>query len=516
MFVLKKWIRLIFRKKVLISLLILLQLTFLFLMVWLTSSHLAYLNLILNAISLFVVLYLVYRKGNASFKLIWIILILLFPIFGGIFYLLFTFQPATRQARKKLSEIDQALKPMLAQDPSVLQHLAAEYPDMIPSVHYLTATAGFPIYQKTSALYLTPGERKFEKLIEELEKAEHYIFLEYFIIAEGIMWQTILDILIRKAAQGVDVRLMYDDLGCFLLLPAHYDRQLADLGIRCVAFNPFRPVLSTIQNNRDHRKIVIIDGHTAFTGGINLADEYINAINRFGNWKDSAIMITGDAVWNLTTMFLQLWHISQGDGLSETFEQYKPHRYYPAGFVDDGYVLPYGDSPMDNENVGEQVYLNIINHARYYVHIMTPYLIIDEIMMDALTSAAKRGIDVRIITPYHWDKYFVHMTSRSYYQELIAAGVRIFEYTPGFVHAKVFLSDDTTATVGTTNLDFRSLFLHFECGVLLQGNSTIRTIKDDFQKTLAVCQEISLLESEDKHFLIRLFRQVLRLFAPLM
>ena len=513
---LKKWIRLIFRKKVLISLLILLQLAFFFLMVWLTSSHLVYLNLTLNVISFFVVLYLVYRTDNASFKLIWIILILLFPIFGGIFYLLFTFQPATRQARKKLSEIDQALSPILTQDPAVLEHLAADFPDMIPSVHYLTATAGFPIYQKTSALYLTPGEKKFEKLIEELNQANHFIFLEYFIIAEGIMWQTVLDILIRKAAQGVDVRLMYDDLGCFLLLPAHYDRQLADLGIRCVAFNPFRPVLSTIQNNRDHRKIVIIDGHTAFTGGINLADEYINVTNRFGNWKDSAIMITGDAVWNLTTMFLQLWHISQGDGLTEDFVQYKPTRYHPSGFIDDGYVLPYGDSPMDNENVGEQVYLNIINQARHYVYIMTPYLIIDEIMMDALTSAAKRGIDIRIITPHHWDKFFVHMTTRSYYQELIEAGVRIFEYTPGFVHAKVFLADSTTATVGTTNLDFRSLFLHFECGVLIQGNSSIQAIKEDFLHTLAVSQEISWNESKDRHFLIRLFRQVLRLFAPLM
>ena len=346
-----------------------------------------------------------------------------------------------------------------------------------------------------------------------LEKAEHYIFLEFFIIHEGVMWDSILEILKRKAKQGVTVRLIYDDMGCFLLLPTDYPKQLEQMGISCVKFNPFRPFLSAIQNNRDHRKIISIDGKVAFPGGINLADEYINAIERFGHWKDSAIKVEGEAAWSFTLMFLQMWDACRWE--DEDFSRYYPWQTNPCPVIGGGFVQPYMDSPMDTENVGEHVYLQILNQAKDYVYINTPYLIVDDSMVSALTLAAKRGVDVRIITPHKWDKWAIHMTTRSYYRELVKAGVKIYEYTNGFNHSKTFVSDDCTATVGTTNLDFRSLYLHFECGALLFNCEAVSQVKEDFLNTLTICQPIT--EEDCRHnVFVRLFQDILRLFAPLM
>ena len=327
------------------------------------------------------------------------------------------------------------------------------------------------------------------------------------------MWDSILEILKRKAKQGVTVRLIYDDMGCFLLLPTDYPKQLEQMGISCIKFNPFRPFLSAIQNNRDHRKIISIDGKVAFTGGINLADEYINAIERFGHWKDSAIKVEGEAAWSFTLMFLQMWDACRRE--NEDFSRYYPWQTNPCPVIGDGFVQPYMDSPMDTENVGEHVYLQILNQAKDYVYINTPYLIVDDSMVSALTLAAKRGVDVRIITPHKWDKWAIHMTTRSYYRELVKAGVKIYEYTNGFNHSKTFVSDDCTATVGTTNLDFRSMYLHFECGALLFNCEAVSQVKEDFLNTLTICQPIT--EEDCRHnVFVRLFQDILRLFAPLM
>lgn len=328
------------------------------------------------------------------------------------------------------------------------------------------------------------------------------------------MWDPILEILERKARAGLDVRVMYDDLGCMLTLPAHYKRVLEEKGIRCCVFNPFVPVLSSRLNNRDHRKICVIDGHTGFTGGINLADEYINAYKKHGHWKDSAVLLRGDAVWSLTLMFLSLWDYMCGT--REDYALYHPRRYLPEPVPGDGIVQPYTDSPLDDEAVGETVYLNLINKADRYVYITTPYLIISNEMITALTTAAKSGLDVRIITPHIADKWYVHAVTRAYYEVLIEAGVRIFEYTPGFIHAKTFTVDDEYGVVGTINLDFRSLYLHFECAAWMYRCSCIPVMREDFLRTQQVSQEVTLEECRGVNLVTRVVRSVLRVFAPLM
>ena len=427
--------------------------------------------------------------------------------------MIFNFQSSSKKFKKNISKVEEKARHLYGLPAIDYDNVKKEIPEFMPQVHYLQEFGGFPIYNRSSSKYLSPGEMKFEYLMLELEKAEKYIFLEYFIIQEGKMWDSILEILKRKAKQGVIVRIIYDDMGCFLLLPKLYPKELKKFGIECVVFNRFRPFLSAVQNNRDHRKIVSIDGKVAFTGGINLADEYINAIDRHGHWKDASIRIKGSAAWSFTLMFLQMWEICTG--IDEDYYSYYPWKHEPCPKISNGFVQPYADSPMDDDNVGEHVYLQIINNAKKYVYINTPYLIIDDSMISALCLAAKSGVDVRIVTPYRGDRWFVHMTTRSYYRELIKAGVKIYEYSDGFIHSKVFVSDDTTATVGTTNLDFRSLYLNFECGVRLYNSSTVLAIKEDFEKTLRHCHQIKLEDCKSSIFM-RLFQDIMRVFAPLM
>lgn len=428
-------------------------------------------------------------------------------------YLLFHFQTSTRRFSNQITEIEKRTRNYFYLPPTSYEDVKHDIPQHIPQVRYLQEFAGFPIYAHSSTRYLSPGERKFEALKEELEKAEKYIFLEYFIIQEGKMWNEIFEILKRKVQEGVLVRLIYDDMGCFLVLPKDFSKKLKGNGIECAVFNPFKPMLTVMQNNRDHRKIAVIDGKVAFTGGINLADEYINEVVRFGHWKDAAIMIKGDAAWSFTVMFLQMWELCTN--VLEDHANYYPWKEEKCTITNDGYVQPYTDSPMDTENVGEHVYLQIINNAKDYVYIYTPYLIIDDSMVSALTLAAKSGIDVRIITPHKWDKWVIHMTTRSYYRDLIKAGVKIYEYSKGFLHAKAFVSDDLTATVGTTNLDFRSLYLHFECGAWMYDTAAVMELKKDFLRTQEECQQITLKDCNPK-LPMRLFQDILRLFAPLM
>ena len=333
------------------------------------------------------------------------------------------------------------------------------------------------------------------------------------------MWGTILKILERKAQEGLDVRIIYDDVGCVNTLPARFYKELRERGIKCQVFNPFRPIISVVLNNRDHRKIMVIDGHTGFTGGINLADEYINRKQRFGHWKDTGIMLHGEAVWNFTMMFLKMWSVVSGsvdDLTPAALEKYKTDIWHKEAFEEDGFVQPYGDSPLDEETVGENIYLHMINRAQRYVYIFTPYLIIDEEMMTALCLAAKSGIDVRIVTPGIPDKRLVFLLSRSYYEQLIEAGVHIYEYTPGFLHAKCFVCDDQVATVGTVNLDYRSLYMHFECGVWMYRSSAVWQVLDDVKETIAKSREITLVDCRSQRQIIRLFQSLLRLFAPML
>lgn len=509
----QRWLRTLFRRRVLTILLLLLQVWFLVNLV-IGGSQLSHrLSRLLTIVSIVAVLYIVSNRDKGAYKTAWAILILTFPLFGGLMYLLFTFQSSKWRFTKDVLHAQSKAKASYSLLGNDYEAAVKQLPEHRSQICYLQDFAGFPIYADTKTCYLTPGEKKLEVLLSELEKAEKYIFLEYFIVQEGVMWDSILDILKRKAAQGVTVRLIYDDMGCFFTLPQDYPKQLKKYGIQCAVFNPFRPVLTVKQNNRDHRKIAVIDGKVAFTGGINLADEYINAKEKHGHWKDAAVMLKGKAAWSFTLIFLQMWGMCTR--IDEDYATFYPWKDQECPVTAKGYVQPYADSPTDAENVGEHVYLQILNNAKDYVYINTPYLIVDDSMLSALCLAAKSGVDVRIVTPHRWDKWVVHMTTRSYYRELIKAGVKVYEYTNGFIHSKTFVSDDHTATVGTTNLDFRSLYLHFECGALLYETDAVMEVKEDFLQTLDICQEVTEKDCKT-NIAVRLFQDILRLFAPLM
>lgn len=478
------------------------------------QEYFVYFYAICIVLSLLVVLYIVNDRSNPGYKIAWIILVLIVPVFGGLFYLLVSGSLMNRRVHKKMHVVEERIKAAAKADKEIIKELSYISEDAANEARYISRYAYSPLHKNTYTEYLPMGEIKFQKLIEELKKAEKFIFMEYFIIEEGIMWNSILEVLKEKASQGVDVRLIYDDMGCIMTLPYGYNRKLEAMGIKCCIFNPFKPVISSILNNRDHRKICVIDGHIGFTGGINLADEYINAYEKHGHWKDAALLIKGPAVWNLTSMFLSMWEYIKG--VEEDYDLYKPEEEKLKAINSQGFVQPYCDNPLDNEPVGETVYLNLINKAKRYVYINTPYLIIDNEMVTSLCIAAKSGIDVRIVTPHIEDKWYAHMVTRAYYPVLLESGVKIYEYTPGFIHAKTFVVDDEYGVVGTVNLDYRSLYLHFECGAWLYKTESVLQIKEDYIKTLELCQEISLEECRKISLPVRFLRALLRVFAPLM
>ncbi|MDR0568513.1 MAG: cardiolipin synthase [Spirochaetaceae bacterium] len=512
-FMQNNWVRVVFRRRVYVICIIGLQIGFILSVIAGSSLFFRYINWILRALSIVVSLYLLNKKEKPAYKLTWIFLILLFPIFGGFLYLVFCSQSNSRKLRRRIKSVGRRCGLFYFPSGDILPNLILERKNYLTQVRYLQDCAGYPVYDHTQTEYFDSGEGFFAKVLEELEKAERYIFMEFFILREGVMLNPIIDLLKRKARQGLDVRLIYDDLGCFMSLPPHFQQDLMMNGINCMVFNPFTPLLSSLQNNRDHRKIISIDGKVAFTGGVNLADEYINAFERFGHWKDAAIMLSGEAAWAFTLIFLHIWNLEQQE--QDDYEAFYPWKDTPCEVPSDGYVQPYADNPIESENVGEHVYIHIINNAKEYVYINTPYLVIDDNLVSALTLAAKSGVDVRIITPHRWDKKIVAVTSRSYYRQLLSAGVKVYEYSNGFNHSKTFVSDDMVATVGTINLDFRSLYLHFECGVCIYENSSVEAIKRDFLATLPRCHQITLQDCARNTFQ-QILQDVLRLFAPLM
>jgi len=497
-----------------IALLLLLQVFALVTIISRFNSYFVYFYSICTFLSIVALLYILNSKSDPAYKIAWIIPILIFPIFGGLFYLLFGRNKLSKRQKRNMQMVNEKMKQSLLQQEPVMEALKAENLRAAQLAHYIEQFSFCPIYQNSTSEYFPLGEAMYERLLEEIKKAEHFIFLEYFIIDEGKMWNSILEVLEEKVRLGVDVRVLYDDVGSLFKLPYGYEKTLAAKGIKCCVFNRLVPVLSIHMNNRDHRKIAVIDGKTAFTGGVNLADEYINAYERFGHWKHTAIMIQGEAVWNFTVMFLSLWDYATG-----TVEDYTPYKLPAAqaqAYASDGFVQPFCDSPLDEEPIGENVYLNLIAQAERYIYVNTPYLILNNVMLSALCSAAKRGIDVRIVTPFHADKWFVHSMTRSNYETLIESGVKIYEYTPGFLHAKSMLVDDIHAVVGTINLDFRSLYLHFECGVYMYKTQSLRHLKEDYLDTLSKCQAITLESCRAVRLPRRLGRTILRIFAPLM
>jgi cardiolipin synthase len=509
----KKWVRVVFRRRVFIILLLLVQIVFIISLIASSSTYFHYANWVFNILSIVVCIHILNKRENAAYKLTWIFIIMLFPIFGGILYILFYTQSNPRVLKWFLEKTAAECRNLFFLSGNSLPALAEAFPEFLPQANYLQEYAGFPVYTHTGTEYFPSGEAFFHRALQELKKAEHYIFLEYFILKHGAMLDPIMSILEQKAREGLDVRIMYDDLGCFMTLPSDYHKHLEQKGIKCFVFNPFKPILSSLQNNRDHRKILSIDGKVAFTGGLNLADEYINAISLYGHWKDAAIMLTGEGAWSLTLIFLQMWNLKRGE--KDDYNSFYPWKDSPCTVESDGFVQPYADNPMDGGNVGENVYIQIINKAKKYVYINTPYLVIDDNLLSALTLAAKSGVDVRIITPHRWDKWIVAITSRSYYRQLISAGVKVYEYSSGFNHSKTFVADDQVATVGTTNLDFRSLYLHFECGVLVFSSSAVKAVKEDFLQTVPVSHQVTIKECARNAFQ-RIVPDILRIFAPLM
>jgi cardiolipin synthase len=471
-------------------------------------------------LSLVVVLVIINNNINPAYKIGWLIPILLFPIFGGLIYLIFGRDKLGKRAKNQMMFINDKINEVFLPSEELLDWVAQENKDAANQARYIQKYSFCPLYLNDSSEFLSTGEMKFQKLMEALRSAEHYIFLEYYIIEEGYMWNSILQILQEKAQAGVDVRVIYDDVGCLLKLPYGYNKQLEAMGIRCCVFNPLNPILSFKYNHRDHRKIAVIDGRIGFTGGINLADEYINELERFGHWKDAAIMLEGAPVWSLTVIFLSMWDYLRGEIDNFQGFNFNPPELAlpedPEDSLKNGFVQPFSDSPLDDEAVGETVYLNIINKTKDYVYITTPYLILSNEMIRALTAAAKSGIDVRIITPHHGDKWFVHMVTRSYYNLLMKSGVKIYEYTPGFIHAKTYVADDMYGVVGTINMDYRSLYLHFECGVWLYNCHCVADIKKDFLETLSVCQQITSDYFKHYKWYHTLISSILRVFAPLL
>ncbi len=503
-------IRNLFNRRFFIALLILAQLTFIALML-IRSLRLKWLEDLLTLFSIVTALHLLTRNDKSAFKLSLVFLILLFPVFGGAFYWIFHFQTTTVGYRRKLLRIEQESARAFIPESDAYDEACRALPSHRKQLHYMKHHTPFPVYKNTSTRYFGEGADMLASMLEDLKRARRYIFLEYFIIADGVMWGKILDVLRERVAAGVDVRIIYDDLGCFMSLPSNYARTLRELGIQCKLFNRFHPLLTSTQNNRDHRKICVVDGEIAYTGGINLADEYIGERIKYGRWKDNAVRLCGDGAWSFTVIFLQTW--SALTLKEEDYESYRPTHH--SNLLSDGYVQPYADSPMDKENVGEHIYLRIIEAAQEYLYITTPYLMVDDGMMSALKLSAKSGVDVRIITPEIPDKKTVHFTTRSYYRPLIRAGVKIYEYKNGFIHAKTFVSDDTVATVGTVNLDYRSLYLHFECGTCLYRTSAVEDVKADYLNTLEQCREITEADCRANVF-VSFLRSICRIFAPLM
>ena len=459
-----------------------------------------------------VVIHIMNRPDDPTVKLTWTLLVAVLPFFGTMLYLWIRNDIGHRLLHKRLDDLLNSTKGLVQNQPELLEKIKNEEKELYDLATYLHRYGSYPVFREEEVKYYPSGESHFEDLLLELEKARQFIFLEYFIIDEGYMWGRVLSILRKKVQEGVEVRVMYDGTCAIFKLPYSYPKKLEKLGIRCKMFAPLRPMVSTHYNNRDHRKILVIDGHTAFTGGVNLADEYINRRNLYGHWKDTAIMVRGEAVRSFTLMFLQMWNV---DEKMERYDRYlrNPLPYRPAGR---GYVLPYGDSPLDGERTGEMIYYDILNRAERYVHIMTPYLILDNEMITALSFAAKRGVEVQIIMPHIPDKEYAFALAKTYYKQLIQASVEIYEYLPGFVHAKVFTSDDKKAVVGTVNLDYRSLYHHFECGLYLHRSGEIATIEKDFQQTLRRCKKITLEDVKAEKLIRKVTGSLLKLVAPLM
>ena len=470
-------------------------------------EHIAIIGIIYELLSVLIVLKILKDSTRISNDLPWIILILLFPIFGTILLITLSSNYAHSKLLKNIFKSEKEYQQYLNQDIKIRKEIDENDLD---NLKYIVDRSKYPVTKNNKITYYDYGEKFYPELLKELNKAEKFIFLEYFIINKGQMWDGILKILKEKASQGVEVRILYDDMGSIAMLSTKYPNELKKMGIKCIPFNKVSPFKGIFMNNRDHRKMTIIDGKVAFSGGVNLSDEYININSKLGIWKDNGIKIEGDAIWNLTIMFLTMWNAN----IKEDKDILKFKHEFKNTEKINGYVVPYGVAPLHEDLIGEDVYINIINSAKKYLYIMTPYLIIDTDMTNALIRAAKRGVDVKIIVPGIPDKKIVYTQTSSFFELLSNGGVKIYKFTKGFVHSKVYVSDDKRAVVGTINMDYRSLYLHFENGIYMENVKEIKDVKKDMDETLKDCKRLNDKDIKSSIFK-SIWQSILRLFAPL-
>ncbi len=460
---------------------------------------------ILNAI---VLLYVINRNDNTTYLLTWAILILGIPLIGGTLYILV----GGKKIQRNLSRIiPQELKKNKVLVSKNILNDNGYTEDIVRVFRFMEKNSYFPVYKNTIVDYLSTGEYAFKNILEDLNKAEKFIFIETFILSEGVMWDEILKILIKKIKTGVKVYLMYDDAGCITTLPANYHKKLEGYGIDCTIFNPINIKIESKINNRNHRKIFVIDNKVAYMGGFNIADEYINEYKRFGYWKDTGSRLEGEAVWNCTVMFIQFYNAMNKNKQLD----YLDFKLYHSLKSDD-LVLPFSYSPKESDLIGYNFHLYLINNAKKSIYIHTPYLIIDYTMTTALKIAAKNGVDIFITTPYIPDKYYVSEVTRSKYQELIENNINIYEYLPGFIHSKLWIIDDKLATIGTINMDFRSYHLNFESNVLFTNKECIKMMKQDYDDILNVSKQITIQDCYKVSAIRRFIRAILNVFSPLM
>ena len=502
----RSFLRKITSKSFTVSILVLFQLFLVYLFMYQLSNYIPVVYIIVSSLGVIISVFIINSKMNPSYKLSWIFLILTVPLIGVTTYLMFGGRKVPKDLRSGVNYLSLNKQPLLIQKKGPLKDLSAICPRSFKISNYLFNNTEYPVYDDSKVTYYPTGESKYIALMEALKGAKKFIFLEYFIVKEGFMLDSIKKVLIDKVNEGVEVKVILDDFGA-LKLPKSFKVEMRKAGVELYFFNPIRPVLAIYMNNRDHRKIAVIDGKIGFIGGLNIADEYINKISRFGHWKDTAIQIEGNAVYSLSVMFLHFYQ-----HLSKKTIDFNAYNVKNEPFEGEGFVQMFSDSPTDEELVAESVHLSLINVAEHYLYIMTPYLVIGHEMITSLILSAKSGVDVRILVPHIPDKWYVLSVTRSNYEVLTKAGVKIYEYTPGFVHGKVMLADDVMAIVGTSNLDFRSYYMHFECGALITYSKSLMDMKKDFLETLEVSHEVTYEEAMAVHPMIKLGRMLLNVF----
>ena len=479
---------------------------------WL-RSYTVYFYAIIEILSILITIILVNENKNTSYKLGWIIIILILPLTGHIMYVLWGKEDSKRKIEKKVLAKFRRAEAILSYNPDTLEQFKRKYPTKSRMVRYMESEH-FPLTKNNVIQYFPMGEDVFEDIIEEIRKAEKFILMNFFIVAEGALWDKIHSELKDKIDQGVEVRFMYDDFGAVLRTHKYFRRDLEAEGFKIAVFNPIHKYTEKLyMNYRSHQKILVVDGNVGYTGGINLADEYVNLVERFGVWKDNAVKLTGEGVWGLTVTFLKMWEVSESSVQDIDYERYRPTMAFQENDV---YCQVVSDGPANHPaNPIENVYKQMIQYSKEYLYVTTPYLIIEDDMVDTLVTAAKSGIDVRIITPYIPDKKNVKILTNYNYGRLLAGGVRIYEYTPGFIHAKTIINEDC-AIVGTINMDYRSFYLHYECGVWICNREAIQDIYNDLRKTFDESQEITLEQWKMRPVWMKLYQCVLNVFSTLL